>query len=70
MLSIITLELINGRTSYDSKHIFKKKNLFDKDAKELDKIRLERIENFCILLPPLVTLLTIIFMSILYKIFY
>lgn len=68
MLSLITLELVNAISSCDRENRFKK-NKCVKAEHQLSKTQEERIENFCVLLPPLVIFLAIILMSILYKIF-
>lgn len=80
MLTIFTLELFSGRSRFDKEPDFIKKskpNSITEDHAAEQKITADisrekehRMDNFIILLPILLTLIAIIIMTILNKIFY
>lgn len=80
MFTIFTLELFHRRSHFDKERDIIKSRKFDtqtdnetsahKVAQEISREKYEKLENFIMLFPLLVTLLGIIIMTILYKLFY
>jgi len=64
---IISAQMANVKIFEKKKAKLKAETEFE--SFEAEKNRLDKIENFAILLPIIITVLVIIFMSILYKIF-
>ena len=75
MLTILTLEILNGRRSSNENIKISGNNIFGSEIsdklkeEQLRKEKNERTENFIIILPLLVTLLGFIIMCILDKIY-